>query len=231
MSSKIIRPFMLIVIVVVTLLSLTVVYQHHQQKPPAPTLMTSDTGNTQNHPASPLTIDTKNQPTLGSKKAPVSIVAFEDLKCIACRDYNLNLYQTIKKDYVNTGKASYTIMNLAFIPGSINAATTARCLYNQKPDFFFQFVDYIYKHQGAEEDNWTTVPNMLAEASKINGVDNVKLGVCVTTNDYSKLFNQNLEQASKLMGGTIRTPSLYVNGTLVSPLTIKQFKTIYNQVS
>ena len=55
----------------------------------------------------------------------------------------------------------------------MNAAVTARCLFDQNPPYFFKFVDYIYRHQGAENENWTTVSNMLSDASK-----NTRCGYC-----------------------------------------------------
>ena len=145
-----------------------------------------------------------------------------------CKLFNIGLYPKIKKDYVATGKASYSVINLAFIPGSMNAAVTARCLFDQNPPYFFKFVDYIYHHQGAENENWTTVSNMLSDASKIPGVDIVRLGVCVSTSAHASLIRDNLKYARKIMGSTVRTPSIYVNGILVSPLTMERFKQIYD---
>src|SRR3990167_9144393 len=75
---------------------------------------------TPNHNASKeFTISTAHQPTLGKAGAPVHIVAFEDLKCPNCRDFNLTILPVIKKKYIDTGKVKYTAVTLAFIPGSI----------------------------------------------------------------------------------------------------------------
>ena len=176
-------------------------------------------------------ITTQNQPTLGKKDAAVKIVAFEDLKCMMCKLFNLNLYPEIKKQYIDTGKANYSVINLAFIPGSMTAAVTARCLYEQKPQYFFQFVKYLYQHQGPENEDWTTVSNMLNDASKISGVDSIRLGVCVSTGKYTDLIKNNLKYAAKVMGYPIKTPSIYINGILVEPLTIERFKEVYDMAS
>jgi len=71
----------------------------------------------------------------------------------------------------------------------------------------------------------------LTYASKIPGIDNIRLGVCATTANDTKFINKNLDLASKIMGGSVKTPSLYVNGILVSPLTMEQFKQVYEMAS
>ena len=66
---------------------------------------------------SAVTIDTSNQPTEGNPQAKLTIVAFEDLKCSNCMRYNQTIFPNIENNYIKTGKANYTIINLAFIPG------------------------------------------------------------------------------------------------------------------
>ncbi len=212
MSIKKVRIIMMIVIVIIAIAA-TLIYQRHRQS------VVTTTNN--------LPITTKNQPQMGNPNSPIHVVIFEDLKCMMCRVYNVDLYPAIKKQYIDTNKINYTVINLAFIPGSITAASTARCLYQQKPSYFFQFVDYIYHHQGQESEDWTTIPNMLQAASTIKGIDPISLGVCVTTGKYNNLINNNMNLARKIMGETVRTPSVYINGMLVSPLTMERFQQIY----
>lgn len=214
MQSKQIKAGIVVVALIALVSAIIVGYQHKKKIATAKPLVKQ-------------AISIKNQPTLGNKDNPIQIVAFEDLKCMMCRVFNVGLYPKIKKDYIDTGKASYTVINLAFIPGSINAAMTARCLYDQKPSYFFQFVSYLYRHQGPENKNWTTIANMLSDASKISGVDTIALGVCVSTEQNAGILNDNINYARKIMGSTIRTPSVYINGMLVDPLTMSHFKEIY----
>ena len=87
-------------------------------------------------PAPAMQIDTTDQPTRGNPNAKVHIVVFEDLKCIACKNFNNTILPQIKKQYIDTGIAKYTVINLAFIPGSMPAANAARCIYTQNPDGF-----------------------------------------------------------------------------------------------
>ncbi len=177
-------------------------------------------------PAAPLppqkTINTANQPTLGNANAKVHIVAFEDLKCANCKLFNNNLLPKIKKKYVKTGVASYTMINLAFIDSSITAANAARCVYAQNKALFFPYVEYIYHHQPAEDTNWTTIPKLMEFASNIPGINNKKLSRCLVKGTYYGFINNNLKIARKIMGETISTPTIYIDGRKLSPMTMKQ---------
>lgn len=176
----------------------------------------------------PVVIDTNHQPTLGSATAKVHIVAFEDLKCSNCARFNNTLYPKIKKKYIDTGLAKYTMINLAFIPGSLPAANAARCVYMQNNQLFFPYVEYIYHHQPPENQNWATIPTLLDIANRIKGINVDKLGECLVASPYDDLISNNLKQASKLMNGEVATPTVYINGILVSPLTMTQFKHVFD---
>ena len=170
-------------------------------------------------------IDTRNQPSIGNPNAKVHVVAFEDLKCGNCMRYSTLIFPTIKKKYIDTGVAKYTLINLAFIPGSLPAANAAHCLYTQNKTLFFPFVEYIYNHQPAENQNWATIPTLLEFASKIKGANIDELKVCMISGAYDTFIKNNLKIAGKIMD-PVATPSVFVNGVKVEPLTIENLSTM-----
>jgi len=176
-------------------------------------------------------IDTKDQPTMGNPKAKIHIVAFEDLKCHNCMRYNVEIFPKIKKKYIDTGKAKYTVMNVAFIPGSMPAANAARCLYQQNKKFFFPYVKYIYNHQPSESANWATIPNLVSYASHIPGVNKQKLSECIYRSPYTQRINKNLKIGMGIMKGVVSTPSVYINGYAVKPLTMRRFDEVMADVN
>lgn len=177
-----------------------------------------------------ITIDTSGQPTMGKKDAKIQIVAFEDLKCVNCMRFNTTVLPKIKEKYIDKGVAKYTMINLAFISGSLPAANAARCIYEQNNDAFFDFVDYVYSHQPPEDQNWATIPQLMEFASHIKNIDQQKLSECLVKSPYSNFINNNMVIAGKAMGDTIATPTVYVNGVLVQPLTIERFDEVINAV-
>lgn len=174
-------------------------------------------------------INTENQPTLGDPKAPIHIVAFEDFKCSDCMNYNVLLFPQIKKQLIDTNQAKYTFISLSFLQGSMQAANTARCLYVQNSKYFFQFVDYIYHHQGPESENWANIPWLLQAGNLIQGVDANKLNNCVMQSPYIPFIQNNYALAKKIMG-TVHAPKVYINGILVEPLSMQQINLIIQHI-
>lgn len=183
-----------------------------------------------NHLPKPIAINTTDQPTLGSAKATVQIVAFEDLKCSNCARFNKDLMPYIKKHFIDTGIAKYTMINLAFIDGSMPAANAARCVYTQNNALFFDFTDYLFQHQPPENENWATIPALLNMANQIKGINTNQLAACLVKSPYDHFIKENLKQAMTVMNGNVATPTLYINGIVVNPLTKAQINKIVGVV-
>lgn len=180
-------------------------------------------------PPAHVLISTIGQPTTGSLKAPLHIVAFEDLKCGNCRRYNMSVYPKIKANYINTKRARYTVIPLSFLPSSTPAGNAALCLYHQKPAFFFDFVSYVYIHQPPESTNWATLSALLQMANQATPKADINaLSECMMNNQYVSQLTDNLKLAKTVMHNGVETPSVYVNGVLVRPLTFKRFNDLAN---
>src|SRR3990167_9811540 len=147
------------------------------------------------HLPMPVTLAVNGQPTLGNPKAKIHLVVFEDLKCANCARFNNEVMPYLKKQYIDTGIAKYTLINLAFIPGSLPAANAAHCVYQQSNTLFFDYVDYIYHHQPPENKNWATIPALLNYANAIKGIDGDKLAQCLVNSPYDQFIQNNLTQA------------------------------------
>src|SRR3990167_10099812 len=127
----------------------------------------------------PVTINTINQPMIGNPKAKIHFVVFEDLKCSNCARFNNTVFPYLKKKYIETSQANYTMINLAFIPGSMPAANAARCIYMQNNALFFDYIDAIYKNQPPEDSDWATVPKLMIIASRIKAIQSDQLAQCL----------------------------------------------------
>jgi len=172
-------------------------------------------------------IPTATLPTIGDSKAKNQIVAFEDLKCANCAIYNKLLFPQIKRELIDSGKAKYSIILLAFIPGSPPAANAAYCLYQQNPDYFFPFVEYVYQHQPDENTNWATVTQLMQFASAAAPkADQKRLSLCLIDGNNDATITNNLAIARSVMGQEVTTPALFVNGHKVNSLTMDGIKNL-----
>ncbi len=176
-------------------------------------------------------LDTQAQPSIGSAKAPINITAFEDLKCINCKIFNQSLLPKIIARYVTPGIARYHMVTLNIIPHSAPAANAALCLHEQKQAYFFDFVHYVFANQPNEASDWATPANLLQMASHAIPTANfTQLSQCMLQNKYQLQIDKNMQLAKKAMGKHIATPTLFINGIHVSPLSLRQVDNIIQQI-
>ncbi len=163
-------------------------------------------------------IDTEGQPTQGSPDAPVQIVVFKEPKCSSCKDFAKDIYPKLKKEYIDTGKVRYTLILVSFLPNSMPAAEAMLCAYYADPaypnsDHFFQFAEYLYQNQPDESTDWAKTPLLVEFAKKSNASINLeKLQDCISRETYRTQIEKNTAYGKELMGGSISTPTIYVNG-------------------
>ena len=177
-----------------------------------------------------VTIKTDNQPTLGAKDAPLQIISFEDFKCMNCRLFDLQILPWIVQNYVDTKQANYTAITVSFLPDSMQAAVAARCIYQQKPSQFFVFSDLLFKKQGDEMTNWANTAKLLEWANQIKGIDQEQFTKCLFNPDTVQQIIKNTQYGMTIMGGSLSTPALYINGVLVRPLTKKHIQEVIHSL-
>jgi protein-disulfide isomerase len=198
MSQQSNRRFILVVLLVVILAIIAIFFFRGQNGPKV--------GKAQ-------TISYAGLPALGNPQAPNKILAVEDLKCHGCMVYNNLIYPKLKKAFIDTGKASYHVLLVSFLPGSTPAGNTALCLYQQKPAYFFNFVHTVYANQPPETENWATPAKLMQLARKAAPTaDFTALSNCMLTNRYSKQLQSNIATGAKLMDNELTTPTLFING-------------------
>lgn len=175
-------------------------------------------------------IPTENQPMMGNPNAKIRMVVFEDLKCGNCARFNNETLPQIKREYINTQVANYTMINLAFIPNSMPVAVAARCVYEQNPAFFFPFVDAIYENQPPESEDWANLPQLSKFAQEIRGLNQDAFMTCLIKSPYNAFIENNMTIAKNAMGDQVGTPALYINGILIRPLTMDNIHQVMKEL-
>jgi protein-disulfide isomerase len=179
----------------------------------------------------PIVLNTTGQPMQGKPNSPIKIVAFEDLKCANCKRFDQSLLPWIRDNYIVTHKANYTMIVVAFLPDSTQAAVGAYCAGQQSSPAFYQYVDTLYNNQGGETSNWANMAKLLQLAQQVDNLDQDAFMTCLTDSNNVSHIVDNTNYASDVMNGELATPTLYVNGVLVRPLSKDQFKKIVAQTS
>lgn len=183
-------------------------------------LAISVTGHADENP-NPSLVDTKMQPTIGYPKAPVQVVALLEPKCPDSKNYNNTVFPKLEEEFINTNKVRYTVIPVSFLPNSRPAAIALLCVFNQNTqypnnDLFFKYLNYIYKNQPSEKDNWATVETLQKFAAATSpAIQLGQLKKCIEMEDYHIQIEQNTVYGNSLMKGHLSTPTLFVDGVQV----------------
>ena len=163
-------------------------------------------------PIGKVNIDLTNAMILGDAKAPVTIVEYGDYQCPFCERYFQQNESAFIKQYVNTGKARFVWKDYAFLgQESIWAAEAARCANDQNK--FWEYHNYLYSHQGAENSGAFSKANLKKFASAL-GLNMNQFNKCIDTDKYASFIQQENQAASAI--GVNGTPATFINGLLVA---------------
>jgi protein-disulfide isomerase len=142
--------------------------------------------------------------SLGSPKAPVTMVEFADLQCPFCAEYQRNVFPTVLARYVRTGKVRVELRLLRFIgPDSDRLARVAVAAAAQNR--MWQFVDLAYPRQGRENSGYASDSFINSLASDV-GLKNVDAGTAA-----EQQVSRNEQVARSL--GIDSTPSFLIGKT------------------
>lgn len=181
------------------------------------------------------TISLDDDPVMGDrKKAKVAIVEFSDFECPFCQKFHKDSYDTLVKDYVDTGKAviSFRDYPLPFHePKASLAAETAQCVKEAKGDTaYFKFSKLYFENTVSNGKGLADgkMNEILAQA----GVNAAAVNDCATKEKFKDEIAKDMSDGQA--AGVSGTPSFVigklsadgkVEGELVvGALPLAQFK-------
>jgi protein-disulfide isomerase len=116
----------------------------------------------------------QNGLVLGNPNAPVTLVEFADLQCPICRAYSSDVFPTLVKRYVRTGKVKMVFRSLHFIGNdSTTAALAAQAAGQQNK--LWQFADLFYSNQQQENTGYVTDAFIRQIAGAVPGLNVAQL--------------------------------------------------------
>src|SRR5450759_3249885 len=126
-------------------------------------------------------LKTQFQPALGTAGAPVAIVLFSDMQCPYCKGEAEMIRKNLIQNYPTQVRLYFKDNPLESLhPWAKSAAMAGRCVFQQKPDTFWEYHDWVYAHQEA-----ITLDNLkdqvLGWAKDAKYLDAINLGACIAS--------------------------------------------------
>lgn len=156
---------------------------------------------------------TAAQPVMGDAEAKVSIVEFGDYKCPSCKAWGERVWPQLKADYVDTGKATFSYINVLFHgEESKLGALAGEAMLKLYPEQFWDFHKGLFDAQPNVDHNsvWLTEETVLKTArAAVPELDENALKATMATEEASKLVE--LDDILVRQFGVKLTPTIMIN--------------------
>lgn len=162
----------------------------------------------------------------GSNRASVVIVEFSDYQCPFCKKHHANAYVELKKNYIETGKVKYAVMDfpLSFHSQAKSAAVAARCAGKQGKFWDMQHALFESKKPFGDE--------LYREMASLFKLDAADFNACLQSKSIVDQVNRQMEYGSQL--GVQGTPAFFIGklkgGKVINPRLVSGAQS-YNSFS
>jgi len=147
-----------------------------------------------------------DNPVLGKRDAPLTLIEFADYQCPYCRQFFDTTMGTLKQEYVEAGKLRYVFRDFPMAqlhPQARKAAEAARCAGEQGK--YWEMHDVLLQNQQALHSEQLQV---YAERLHLDGM---AFRACFAAGKYRTLIQQNYDEAQS--AGVRGTPSFLLGKT------------------
>ncbi len=159
---------------------------------------------------------------LGNKDAPIKVIEYASMTCGHCAAFHNDVFKDFKKNYLDTGKASYVLRNFVTNPADLVASMVARCAPTQR---FYAYTDLFLTRQATWIKPWQDMGNLdpktplvdVAIAAKMDqfvrpaGMSLDKFKACMADDGVQEdLMRQRQEGITKF--DIKGTPTIIING-------------------
>lgn len=151
-------------------------------------------------PPAKIKMNLEGAPMLGAKDAPITMVEFTDFQCPFCRQFHIQTFGELKKNYIDTGKVRFYSRDLpldSMHPNAMRAAEAGRCAADQGQ--FWKLRDVMGNHPDKLD-----LESLLADAEFLK-LDVTAFRVCVVAEKHKSEIEADLMEAMRI--GADGTPA------------------------
>jgi protein-disulfide isomerase len=159
---------------------------------------------------------TADDRTMGNPKAPVTMVEYAAPSCPHCARFDMTMFPSLKKDYIDTGKVYYIFRVFPLSQVDVAAESMARCL---PPENYFQLIDMLFRNQPKWDPDGYQIPDVhaaLVDMGRIAGMSADQVDKCINDQAANKRA-VDVGTYAQTNYGINGTPTFVVNGQIAPP--------------
>lgn len=175
----------------------------------APT-QTGDTAPLPEPSIGPVKVSLDDDPVLGDKNAPVTIIEFSDYECPFCKRHYDQTHAQLKTNYIDIGKVKLVFRDLPLSfhdPMATVEAIAANCAREQGGDVaYYKYHDVMFEKTTSNGDGLTK--EQLYQFASDQGLNQANFKSCVDSEKYKDEITKDLTDAGS--SGATGTPSFII---------------------
>ena len=147
---------------------------------------------------------------IGNSNAKVAVKVFSSLTCPHCANFHKNIFEDLKKEYIDKGIVKFEHHGFPLDLAALNAEIIVRCHVDNKKKF--QLLGEIYKKQNkwAVGSDINIINESIKKIGLDSGLNNNTMDKCLNNeNVQEQILNERIEAQKKYKIQS--TPTIYIN--------------------
>ena len=165
---------------------------------------------------------------IGNEDAKITIIEYASLSCSHCADFHTNTLETLKKEYIDTGKVKMVFRDYPFNYPALLGSMVLRCI---PENYRYDYMNALFKLQ----PDWVNKKNKktIQELYKImqsGGMTKEEYDACIYNTELENEILEGVMEAQNQFN-IKSTPSFIINGKLIEGnKSIKEFRQIIDKI-
>ena len=165
---------------------------------------------------------------IGNEDAKITIIEYASLSCSHCADFHVNTLETLKKEYIDTGKVKMVFRDYPFNYPALLGSMVLRCI---PENYRYDYMNALFKLQ----TDWVNKKNKktIQELYKImqsGGMTKDEYDACIYNTELENEILKGVMEAQNQFN-IKSTPSFISNGKLIEGnKSIKEFRQIIDKI-
>ena len=165
---------------------------------------------------------------IGNEDAKITIIEYASLSCSHCADFHVNTLETLKKEYIDTGKVKMVFRDYPFNYPALLGSMVLRCI---PENYRYDYMNALFKLQ----PDWVNKKNKktIQELYKImqsGGMTKEEYDTCIYNTELENEILEGVMEAQNQFN-IKSTPSFIINGNLIEGnKSIKEFRQIIDKI-
>ena len=147
---------------------------------------------------------------IGSADAKISVKVFSSLTCPHCANFHENIFEDLKKEYIDKGIVRFEHHAFPLDLAALNAEIIVRCYTDNNKSF--QLLGELYKKQNqwAVGSDINKINDSIKKIGLDFGLDDSKMNECLKSETaQDRILNERIEAQKKYKIES--TPTIYIN--------------------